>query len=64
MLLELLFFFWKKNILQNLIYEKELESFNFEKRKKDYIIVMENLKKKCFLEEKKDGFENFMVKLF
>lgn len=60
MLLELPFSFWKKNILYNSIYEKELESFNFEKERLHHCYG--KLKKKCLLEEKKDGFENFMAK--
>lgn len=61
MLLELpfsfrIFFFVEFNIWER------TRKFQFWKRKKDYIIAMENLKKKCLLEEKKDGFENFMAK--
>lgn len=62
MLLELPFSFRKIFFFVEFNIWERTRKFQFWKRKKDYIIAMENLKKKCLLEEKKDGFENFMAK--
>lgn len=59
MLLELPFSFWKKIFFVEFNIWERTRKFQFWKRRKDYIIAMENLKKKCLLEEKKGWLWKF-----